>query len=150
MKDIYQLRQAGREYCQTEGSEHYVNIRAKKGVDAIDIAIANGTFEAAAVFNIVKYALRFEETQSLKDLRKASDYAQVLCGVKLGEMEAKEKVEPKGEKCCNGYCANSFIHTKIDVKDCQNAVINDNRASLMGCKWRKGNNNDSKQTKVNV
>ena len=58
---IDEARQAGKEYCQTEGSEHYIEIREKEGIDAIEIAMVNGIFDDFAIVNIVKYALRFKQ-----------------------------------------------------------------------------------------
>ena len=79
---IYDIRKAGREYCQTEGSEHY---KAVDKLEPIDLIIAKGLIEDFCLANIIKYASRFKATQNLQDLRKISDYSHILCGVKLEE-----------------------------------------------------------------
>lgn len=84
--NIYEIRQAGREYCQTEGSEHY---KAVDKLEPMDLIIAKGLAEDFCLANIIKYAARFKQTQELEDLKKAADYATILVGVKLDEL-AKE------------------------------------------------------------
>ncbi|MDP4158209.1 MAG: DUF3310 domain-containing protein [Bacillota bacterium] len=89
MKTIYELRKEGREYCQTEGSEHY---KAVDKLEPIDLIIAKGFAEDFCLSNIIKYATRFKQTQNLNDLKKVSDYSHILCGIKLqelGEQDAK-------------------------------------------------------------
>ena len=81
--NIYDIRKAGREYCQTEGSEHY---KAVDKLEPIDLIIAKGFIEDFCLANIIKYASRFKQTQNLNDLKKASDYSQILVGVKLREV----------------------------------------------------------------
>jgi len=89
MKTIYEIRKAGREYCQTEGSEHY---KAVDKLEPIDLIIAKGLAEDFCLANIIKYASRFKQTQELKDLRKISDYSHILCGVNLQKIEDKGKI----------------------------------------------------------
>ena len=84
--NIYEIRKAGREYCQAEGSEHY---KADNKLEPIDLIIAKGLAEDFCLANIIKYASRFKKTQKLEDLRKISDYAHILCGVKINEGEAE-------------------------------------------------------------
>lgn len=79
---IYEIRKAGREYCQTEGSAHY---KAESKTEPIDLIIAKGFIEDFCLANIIKYAARFKQTQNLSDLKKISDYSHILCGVKLDE-----------------------------------------------------------------
>jgi len=81
---IYDIRKAGREYCQTEGSGHY---KSANNVEPIDLIIAKGFAEDFCLANIIKYASRFKQTQNLQDLRKISDYSHILCGAKLSEVE---------------------------------------------------------------
>ena len=88
MDDIYSIRKAGREFCQTEGSEHY---KTKGKVEPIELIIALGHGEGFCIGSIIKYAARFKETQNLKDLRKISDYAHILAGVKLEEKGDAER-----------------------------------------------------------
>ena len=92
---IDDVRKMGREYCQTEGSAHYVKIRETNGIDAIEVAMANGIFEDFAITNMVKYALRFKHTRNLDDLKKVSDYSHILAGVEL---------EKQGREIKTGVC----------------------------------------------
>ena len=78
---IYEIREQGREYCQTEGADHY-----KEGdVEPLDLLMSKGTIEDFCIGSITKYATRFKETQDINDLKKVSDYAHILAGVKLEE-----------------------------------------------------------------
>lgn len=79
MIDVYELRQVGREYCQTEGSEHYKS----RTIEPIDYLYANNLLEDFAIGNIIKYATRFKHTRNPADLKKVSDYAHILCGTEL-------------------------------------------------------------------
>lgn len=81
--DINYYRNLGKEYCKTNGSEHYEDIREDGGIDAIEIAILNNTFEDFAVTNILKYILRWKKTRNPEDLKKVVDYGHILCGVKI-------------------------------------------------------------------
>lgn len=81
--DIDYYRELGKANCNTEGSQHYKDIREDGGIDAIEIAILNNTFEDFAITNIVKYILRFKKTRNIEDLKKVSDYAHLLCGVEI-------------------------------------------------------------------
>lgn len=85
--NIYEIRKAGREYCQTEGSEHY---KAGDKLEPIDLIIAKGFAEDFCLANIIKYASRFKRTQDLSDLKKISDYSHILVGVKISERLGKE------------------------------------------------------------
>ncbi len=77
---VYQARAAGRDYCQTEGSKHY-----RQGhVEPLDLLISTGAAEDFCIGNIVKYATRFRKTQNVDDIKKAVDYAHILCGMVLG------------------------------------------------------------------
>jgi|LSQX01.3.fsa_nt_gb nucleoside 2-deoxyribosyltransferase len=77
---VYQARAAGRDYCQTEGSKHYRQGR----VEPLDLLISTGAAEDFCVGNIVKYATRFRKTRNVDDIKKAVDYAHILCGMALG------------------------------------------------------------------
>ena len=80
--DVYTLRKTGREYCFTDGTDHY-----KKGnIEPIDLTISKGMIEDFCLGNIIKYASRFKQTENLTDLKKVSDYAHILCGAKLNGM----------------------------------------------------------------
>ncbi len=115
---IYEIRQAGREFCQTEGSEHYKSVDK---LEPIDLIIAKGLAEDFCLANIIKYAARFKQTQNLNDLKKASDYSQILVGVKLNEshgIEAPNPIKPPRVKCLNGYCSYPIIKTDSDRNKC--------------------------------
>lgn len=85
---VYEMRHAGRAYCNnTEGSEHY-----KTGsTEPIDLLFSLGLGEDFCLGSIIKYAARFSETRNKNDLKKASDYAQILCGYMLRCAEALQK-----------------------------------------------------------
>lgn len=78
---IYDIRQAGREFCQTEGSEHYKS----SGKEPIERTIEAGYGEGFAAGNIEKYWERWKAKGNLEDLKKLADYVHILCGIKLME-----------------------------------------------------------------
>lgn len=123
MKPIYEIRKLGRDYCQTEGSDHYVKLR-EHGVDAIEVAMANDIFEDFAITNIIKYALRFKKTRNLEDLKKVSDYSHILCGVELSK-ETKDGVVTK-EELLNRHCSNCKHDDKsrLDDEPCDECTFN--------------------------
>lgn len=82
--NVYEARHKGREFCnQTEGSDHY----KEGGIEPLDLIIAKGMAEDFCIGNMSKYAFRFKKTRNLEDLKKVSDYAQILCGVELEKQE---------------------------------------------------------------
>ena len=82
--NVYEARHKGREFCnQTEGSNHY----KEGGVEPLDLMIAKGIVEDFCIGNMAKYAFRFKKTRNLEDLKKVSDYAQILCGIELDKQE---------------------------------------------------------------
>lgn len=86
--NVYEARHAGREYCNTEGSEHY-----KGGeIEPIDLTNSLDLMDGFCIGNIIKYASRFKQTRNLDDLKKVSDYAHILCGVEM-KKQADEKLE---------------------------------------------------------
>lgn len=87
--DINYYRGMGVDFCETDGSNHYSQIREENGIDAIEIAILNNTFEDFAITNILKYILRFKKTRNPDDLKKVADYAHILCGIELDEKEGE-------------------------------------------------------------
>ena len=97
--NIYEARKRGREYCQTDGSEHY----REGGLEPMDLIIAKGLAEDFCISNIVKYAIRFKKTQNLKDLAKVSDYAHILCGVKDNEQMSLAHIKAaRTYRCADG------------------------------------------------
>lgn len=78
MISVYQARETGRQFCLTEGSDHY-----KGKIEPIDYMISNGIFENFAIGNIIKYATRFKKTRNLDDLKKVADYAHILSGLEI-------------------------------------------------------------------
>ena len=93
--NIYEIRQAGKDYCQTEGSEHY---KTENKVEPIELIIALGHGEGFCIGSIIKYAARFKRTQNLDDLKKVSDYSHILCGIKL-DREPKPKLIKEMLEC---------------------------------------------------
>ena len=103
---IHDVRKLGREYCQTDGSQHY----RENSIDPIEYAIANGMIEDFCLINIVKYASRFKHTRKLDDLKKVSDYSHILAGVEL-EKQGAEVVKTAGIKSLKACenCGNTVI-----------------------------------------
>lgn len=97
MLSIYEIREIGKEFCQTDGSDHY---KAVDKLEPIDLIIAKGFAEDFCLANIIKYAARFKQTQNLKDLRKISDYSNILCGVKIEEKKNGIKLQAQGKGIC--------------------------------------------------
>lgn len=90
-KTLYELRKIGIAKCSTEGSEHYKSL----GAEPIDLMVSNDIIEGFCLGNIIKYATRFKKTQNVKDLMKVADYAHIMCGVKLVEMEDNNGLSEK-------------------------------------------------------
>lgn len=128
---IYEIRKAGREYCQTEGSEHY---KAVSALEPMDLIIAKGLAEDFCLANIIKYAARFKQTQNLNDLKKAADYSQILVGIKLDESNVLIRT-----KCDGGRCVNSSIRTAKDVIACQELLSKNDIKWADYCRWRNNN-----------
>lgn len=78
---VYEARDLGREYCQTQGSDHHI----QPGPEAMDLIIACGYAEGFCLASIIKYAARYGETGNPEELKKIADYAHILCGVRLAE-----------------------------------------------------------------
>jgi len=79
--NIYEARERGREHCQTDGSDHYI----QPGPEAMDLIIACGYAEGFCLGAIIKYAVRYGETGNLNELKKIADMAHILCGVELAD-----------------------------------------------------------------
>ena len=79
--NVYETRRRGREYCQTNGSDHYI----LPGVEPMDLIISLGYAEHFCLASIIKYAARYGETGNPEELKKIADYAHILCGVRLAE-----------------------------------------------------------------
>jgi len=86
-KSVYELRQIGREGCQTEGSDHY---KMADDVEPVDVMYAHNMLEGFCLGNIIKYAIRFKVSRNLNDLKKISDYAHIMYGL---ESENKKQLE---------------------------------------------------------
>ncbi len=80
---VYLARARGREFCQTEGSEHYRRV----GVEPLELIITCGYGEGFCLGSVIKYVSRYHETRSLEDLKKAADYIHILVGVELAKEE---------------------------------------------------------------
>ena len=79
--NVYEARTRGKEYCRTEGSDHYI----VPGVEPMDLIISLGYAEHFCLASIIKYAARYGETGNPEELKKIADYAHILCGVRLAE-----------------------------------------------------------------
>ena len=75
--NVYEVRKKGREYCQTEGSDHY----KYDGIEPMDLIIACGYGKGFCIGSIIKYAARFAKTNNPNDLKKIADYAHIMCGI---------------------------------------------------------------------
>ena len=82
--NVYEARRRGEEYCQTNGSDHYI----LPGVEPMDLIISLGYAEGFCLASIIKYAARYGESGNPEDLKKIADYAHILCGVQMAEGEA--------------------------------------------------------------
>jgi len=83
--NVYEARRRGEEYCQTNGSDHYI----VPGVEPMDLIISLGYAEHFCLASIIKYAARYGEGGNVEDLKKIADYAHILCGVKHAEKKKK-------------------------------------------------------------
>ncbi len=83
---VYEARDRGREYCQTQGSDHYM---LPGGTEPMDLIISLGYVEHFCLASIIKYAARYGETGNAEELKKIADYAHILCGVRLAEDEGE-------------------------------------------------------------
>ena len=87
MPNTYEIRAAGKAYCETEGSSHY-----KGGdVEPMDLIMAKGLGEGFCIGNMIKYAARFVKTRNLEDLKKVVDYAHFLVGIELSNRASGAK-----------------------------------------------------------
>lgn len=94
---VYDYRDRGREYCRTEGSDHYI----LSGVEPMDLIISCGYAEHFCLGSIIKYAVRFGESGNPEDLKKIADYAHILAGLELADNSDRVHWEPRdamGEK----------------------------------------------------
>ena len=78
---VYDYRRRGRDYCQTDGSDHYQH----GDIEPIDLIIALGLADGFCLGNVIKYAARYSRTGDTEDLRKAADYLHILAGVELAK-----------------------------------------------------------------
>lgn len=78
-KNLYYYRGVGKQYCKTNGTDHYKN----GNVEPLDLIIQQGLIKDFALGSIIKYATRFKHTRNLDDLRKIADYAHILCGFEI-------------------------------------------------------------------
>jgi len=129
--NIYEIRKMGREFCQTEGSEHYKTVDK---LEPIDLIIAKGLIEDFCLANIIKYASRFKATQNLDDLKKVSDYSHILCGCKIKQGNESDKL-----KCDEGFCTNKNMeNNESQTSNCKE-MMEALHPELNGkCPWRKG------------
>lgn len=82
---VYEARRRGRDFCQTDGAEHY----QQDIIEPTDYIIAQGWANGFCKGNVTKYLARHDHTGNMEDLRKAADYLHILCGVMLAEEEER-------------------------------------------------------------
>lgn len=87
-----EARIAGRSACQTEGSQHYQANKDEGNIEPLDLMIAKGIAEDFCLGSIIKYATRFKKTRNVNDLKKVSDYAQIMAGIHLYSIDAPREV----------------------------------------------------------
>ncbi len=87
-RTVYGYRDRGRDYCRTDGSEHY-----QGGIEPLDFLISQDWAEHYCKGNIIKYLARHERTGNIGDLRKAADYIHILAGLCLDDEEGEEEDE---------------------------------------------------------
>ena len=87
--NIYGIRKLGREFCQTEGSEHYKDTE----IEPIELTIAIGAGEGFCIGSILKYAVRFKKTGNIEDLKKVSDFAHILAGIELDKDNVSQSIQ---------------------------------------------------------
>ena len=80
--DVYEARTRGKEYCRTEGSDHYI----QPGPEAMDLIISLGYAEHFCLASIIKYAARFGDSGYPEDHIISAVFAHILCGVRLAEV----------------------------------------------------------------
>ena len=91
-----EARVRGRNFCHTEGSIHYQASGKEENIEPMDLMIAKGLDEDFCLGSIIKYATRYKKTQNLEDLRKVSDYAQILVGSKLMKRGVEKEDDDRG------------------------------------------------------
>lgn len=74
--NVYKARQRGKEYCETDGSDHY----KYQGLEPMDLIMSCGYAEGFCMGSIIKYAARFKKNKNPNDLKKIADYAHIMCG----------------------------------------------------------------------
>lgn len=80
---VYDLRQAGRLRCATEGTAHY---KMPGHLEPLDLMYDTpGVLEGFCLGNIIKYAYRYARTHDLLNLIKIADYAHILAGAHKDE-----------------------------------------------------------------
>ena len=89
---VYDYRDRGRDYCRTEGSEHY-----QGGIEPMDFLISQDWAEYYCKGNIIKYLARHDRTGNIEDLQKAADYLHILTGLCLDDIPADNEDEGEEE-----------------------------------------------------
>lgn len=95
MVTVYEARSKGKEYCQTDGSEHYI----RPVIEPLQLIINSSYAEGFCLGNIIKYAARYEQTRDLEDIKKAVDYAHIFCGI--AKSEAKQIEDEANRRVLN-------------------------------------------------
>lgn len=89
---VYELRSRGKEFCDTDGSEHYKHTK----IEPMDIIVEEGMLLDFCLANIIKYAARYKKDLNTKkkidcldNLKKVADYAHILCGYEISLEEKR-------------------------------------------------------------
>lgn len=93
---IYKIRELGQKFSQTSGSDHYKG-ECSNDVDVIEpfeLMFTHNIEEDFCIGNILKYGVRFKQTNNLKDLIKVADYANLLIGSYLVRQNIENIIKP--------------------------------------------------------
>jgi hypothetical protein len=91
---VYEYREIGKNFCTTAGSDHY----RCGDIEPIDLMVGQGCYLDFMIGNIIKYATRYRIGKNLEDLKKISDYAQLLAGIDIFKQHMNEQTI---EKTCS-------------------------------------------------
>ena len=89
------MREKGRKYNDTNGSDHY---KREDKIEAIDVIISEGWGEIFCKANIIKYTMRCKGPQ---DVRKVADYANLLAGLLLSKEEEADEHSASSDNSTN-------------------------------------------------
>ena len=108
---VYEARAAGREFCQTEGADHYRG----DGPEPLDLVISRGYAEGFCLGGAIKYAGRYSQTRDLQDLKKAVDMLHIYCGVELLGKEVRRDCRSERANSPHGCLCHDRKDWKAEV-----------------------------------